>query len=95
MCHDRAVMHCRAAECADLLLRNYNNPSERIDARLMKDREQQASENKHILRQMILAIEFLAKQGLPFRGHRDDKVDFSVEDVNRGNFIATLQIVAK
>ena len=43
---------------------------------------------------LVLAVEFLAKQGLPFRGHRDDKVDFSIEDVNRGNFIATLQLMA-
>ena len=91
VCHDRAVMHSRA----DLFLRNYNNPSERIDTRLMRERDQQASENKHVLSQIILAVEFLAKQGLPFWGHRDDKVDFSTEDVNRGNFIATLQLMAK
>ena len=94
--HDRAVMHCRAAERADLFLWNYSNPSERIDARLMSERDQQANENKHVLRQIILlAVEFLAKQALPFRGHRDDKVDFSIEDANRGNFIATLQLMAK
>ena len=61
----------------------------------MKEREQQASENKHVLSQIILAVEFLAKQGLPFRGHRDDKVDFLAEDINQGNFIATLQFMAK
>ena len=63
VCHDCAVMHCRAAERADLFLRNYNNPSERIDTRLMRGRDQQASENKHVLSQIILAVEFLAKQG--------------------------------
>ena len=42
-----------------------------------------------------MAVEFLAKQGLAFRGHRDDKIDFSNEDTNRGNFIATLQLMAK
>ena len=61
---------------------------------MTKEREQQASENKHVLSLIILAVEFLAKQALPFRGHRDDKVDFLVEDVNRGNFIATLQLMA-
>ena len=60
----------------------------------MRERDQQESENKHVLRQIILVVEFLAKQGLPFRGHRD-KVDFSAEDTNRGNFIATLQLMAK
>ena len=49
-----------------------------------------AQENKHILSQIVLTVEFLAKQGLPLRGHRDDKVDFTREDKNRGNFIAAL-----
>ena len=61
----------------------------------MKGREQQVDENKHILRQIVLAVEFWAKQALPFWGHHEDKVDFSEEDMNRGNFIATLQIMAK
>ena len=41
-----------------------------------------------------MAVEFLAKQGLAFRRHRDDKVDFTNEDMNRGNFIETLQLMA-
>ena len=76
--NDSTVMHYRAAESVDPFLRNYMYPSERIDSRLMKSRDQ---ENKHILRQIVLATEFLAKQALRFRGHRDDKVDFSA-----GNF---------
>ena len=44
---------------------------------------------------MVTAVEFLAKQALPFRGHRDDNVDFACEDANRGNFVATLQLLAK
>ena len=51
-------------------------------------------DNKHV-RQIVLAIEFLAKQALAFRGHCDDKVDFSKEGTNRGNFIATLQLLVK
>ena len=88
-------MHCHAADKADLFLRNFNNPSERVDARLMRAREQQMEDNKHVLCQIVLAIEFLAQQARPFRGHCDDKVDFSVEGTNRGNFVATLQLMAK
>ena len=36
-----------------------------------------------------------AKHDLAFRGHRDDKVNFSNEDTNWGNFVATLQLMAK
>ena len=42
-----------------------------------------------------MAVEFLAKKGLSFRGHRDDRVDFGVMDDNEGNFIVTLQLMAK
>ena len=57
--------------------------------------DQHVKENTEILRQIVMAVEFLAKQGLAFRGHRDDKIDFTNEDMNRGNFIATLQLMAK
>ena len=60
----------------------------------MKESEQQVEENKHVLRQIIFAVEFLAKQALLFRGHHEDKVDFSSEDTNRGNFIVTLQLMS-
>lgn len=95
VCHEQTQMHCHSAERADLFIKNFNSPSRRVDVRLIMEREQQIEENKHILRKVVLAVEFLAKQALPFRGNHDDKVDFSVENINRGNFIATLQLLAK
>ena len=86
-------MHSHAAVRG--LLKQFNNPSEWIDSRLMKEREQQVDANKLILLQMVLAVVFLAKQAPLFRGHHEDKVDFSEEDKNRGNFIATLQNMAR
>ena len=61
----------------------------------MTQQNQQSEENKEIVRQIVLAVEFLVKHNLPFRGHRDDKVKFATADINRGNFIATLQLLAK
>ena len=82
----------QAVERADLFRQNYCHPEERIDARLLSQQEKQANENKEILRFIVMAVEFLDKQ---FRGHRDDRDDFGVMDDNKGNFIATLQIMAK
>ena len=42
-----------------------------------------------------MAVEFLAKQGLAFRGHCDDRVDFSSYEINIGNFVALLQLLVK
>ena len=95
VCHEKSAMHQHAAEQADLFKHNFRNPDQRIDSRLIKHKAQQEKENKEILRQIVLAVEFLAKQGLPLRGDRDDKVDFAHEDINRGNFIAVLQLLSK
>ena len=78
-----------------IFLRHYTHPSERVDYRMMKSRDQLADENEHILKGIILDTEFLAKQALPLRGHRDNKVDFSADDVNQVNFVATLQLMPK
>ena len=64
-----------------LLILGVRNPDSRIDVRLMAHSDQQVKENKEILRQLVMAVEFLAKQALPFRGHRDHNVDFSNEDI--------------
>ena len=41
--------------------------------------------NNHILCQIALAVELLAKQVLTCTGHNEDKVDISEEALNRGN----------
>ena len=94
-CHEATFVHQHATEAMDLFLRSISNPSERVDSLLLRQKDELAEENRHILKQIILAVEFLAKQGLPFRGHRDDKIDFSEERINHGNFVAVLQLMAK
>jgi len=44
-------------------------------------------QNKHILKQIVCAVLFLGKQGLPFRG---DKEDIN-SSRNPGNFLALLK----
>ena len=82
--HDSTVMH-HCASCWEgwSFLRHYTLQIDEI--------KRLTSRRKQTHPQIILATEFLAKQDLPLRGDRDDKVDFSADDVNRGNFVATLQ----
>ena len=63
--HDKSTMHQHAAQQADLFEQNFRNPAKKIDFQLMKQKVQQEEENKEILRHIVLAVEFLAKQGLP------------------------------
>lgn len=88
-------MHRHATERADLFRLNYRSSATRVDIRLSKQQEQQAEKNREILRQVVYGLEYLAKQVLPFRGHREDKADFSDCSVNRGNFIALIQLLGK
>ena len=44
-------------------------------------------ENRHIIRQIVRAILFLGKQGLPFRGNNED---LNITK-NPGNFLALLK----
>jgi len=84
------VMHARVK--ADLFA---DNPDNRIDNQLLKLRNQQEQIDKEVLRLIVLAVEVLAKRGLPFRGNNDDKDDFSSISRNRGNFVALLQLLGK
>ena len=95
VCHELTTMHHNSTEQANLYKHNFITPEARVDTRLMKQHDQQAVENKEVFLQIVLAVVFLAKQGLPFRGHRDDKVNFDKDDTNRGNFISTMQLLAK
>lgn len=95
-CHDQSVIHKYATEQANLFKQTFENPDRyRVDSQLATSVANQAFENKAILRQIVLVVEFLAKQGLAFRGHCDDRVDFSSYEINRGNFVALLQLLAK
>ena len=51
------------------------------------DIQMRMDENRHIIRQIVHAILFLRKQGLPFRG---DNEDFNITK-NPGNFLALLK----
>ena len=70
--HEKSAAHVQAVKQADLFRQNYCNPEARIDAQLLSQQDKQANENKEILHHIVMAVEFLAKQSLLFRGHRDD-----------------------
>lgn len=62
-----------------------------MDMMLSSTLQSQMEENKHILKQIVRAIIFLARQGLALRGHREDLASSS----NPGNFLALLKSYAE
>lgn len=89
--HSLFSYHLEAVVAADALKTTTENPSKRIDVQTSTTLQRQVERNKHILRQIIRAVIYLGKQGLPFRG--------SIENVtstkNPGNFLALLKIFAE
>ena len=56
----------------DILKNSIDNPASHIDGMANSDIQMRMDENRHIIRQIVRAILFLGKQGLPFRGDNED-----------------------
>lgn len=72
------------------------NIANRIDVQLNKVTNQNIKSNEAILPHIVDAARLCAVQQIPFRGHRDDKIQFTQEPTdNEGNFIAIIRLLAK
>ena len=89
--HSKLVYHRDAVQSAEVLKTSVENPASRIDVMISSSLQSRMAENKHILRQIVRAVLFLAKQGLAFRGHKED-ID---SQKNPGNFLALLSAFAE
>ena len=90
--HSHLVYHSDCMQAADALKDSIVNPTScRID--IISDTRLQTRiiQNKHILQQIVRAVLFLGKQGLAFRG---DKEDIN-SSKNPGNFLALLKDYAE
>ena len=64
--HSKLTYHCDTVQSAD------ENPASKIDVQISSSLQSQMAENKHILHQIVRAVLFLGKQGLAFRGDKQD-----------------------
>lgn len=76
---------------AEILKSTLETPHSRIDVSISTTLSQRIQDNKLTIHQIVRAIIFLAKQGLPFRG---DHEDLSL-DKNPGNFLAIVKVFAE
>ena len=82
--HSSLLYHLDCVQYTDILKNSIDNPASRIDVMANSDIQMRMDENRHIIRQIVRAILFLGKQGLPFRG---DNEDLNITK-NPGNFLA-------
>ena len=85
--HSLLGYHRKCLQEADALRDTMNDPTCRVDVMTNASVQVRTNENKHIIRQIVRAVLFLAKQGLPFQG---DVEDFK-SNKNPGNFLALLK----
>jgi len=55
-------------------------------------RQKRVEKNRNVMKRLIDITLFLAKQGLAFRGHRED---ITTETTNKGNFLALAELLSK
>ena len=89
--HAKLVYHRQAVQSADILKETIDNPNSRLDVMSSSILQSNITENKHIFKQIVRAIEYLAKQGLAFRGHRERTESTS----NPGNFLSLLRVFSE
>ena len=85
--HKDAVLHGKE------FVLQYDDPDRRIDGIIDKQLQESASFNKLALRSIVECVIFCGKQGISFRGHRDDAT--ASDPTNRGNFISLLRFRAQ
>ena len=80
----KLVYHHQAVQSADIPKSSVENPNSRLDVMSSRILPLRILENKHIFSQIVRAIEYLVKQRLAFRDHRE-----SVEsETTPGNFLS-------
>ena len=91
--HESYQYHKEAVLMGKSFLSQYNDPTLRIDNILDCQSQELADSNKLALKSIVDCIIYCGKQGISFRGHRDDAT--ADTSSNRGNFIALLEFRAK
>ena len=85
--HAKLKYHRNAMQAADTLRTTVDNPDARLDVMVSSVLQDRIANNRHILQEIVRAILYLTKQGLPLRGHREQISSNS----NPGNFLALLK----
>ncbi|XP_025194273.1 52 kDa repressor of the inhibitor of the protein kinase-like [Melanaphis sacchari] len=88
--HEITKYHIESVLRAQDLIKTYENPSLEVVSQIDSNHLKQITENRNRLRSIIKSVLLLARQNIPFRGHRDDgpllKNNELSPKLNEGNF---------
>ena len=80
----------------DEFLARFSQPSEAVSTKLSTQAQKNIQENCQVIESLIKVILVCGMQGLPLRGHRDDKVEVTcTSEENVGNFLELVRFRAE
>lgn len=95
--HAKNDYHQSSMAKMDEFLRRYNNPSQAVNTLLESEAHQIIERNRKVIESLLKIVILCGKQGIAFRGHRDDNVNWVVgeDHGNEGNFIEIVRFRAE
>ena len=97
--HAKNQYHLTSLAKMSEFIERYKHPEVAIDTQLNKRLQHQMECNQKVIESLLKIVIFCGKQGLAYRGHRDDLIDFSDLEIesshNEGNFIELVKFRAE
>ena len=75
--HAKNQYHLTSLTRMSELIERYKYPEVAVDTQLNKRLQHQMECNQKVIESLLKVVIFCGKQGLAYRGHRDDLIDFS------------------
>ena len=91
--HAKLKYHSKCLQDSDTLKETVDNPNARLDVMVNIALQERLRTNQHVLKEIVRAVLFSTKQGLPLRGHREHIITEPAFS-NPGNFLALLKYQA-
>ncbi|CAB3370281.1 Hypothetical predicted protein [Cloeon dipterum] len=88
--HEASKNHIISTQC----MKHFKS-GQGIDKALAEEREEEEKFWRKVIKRVIDVVIHLATQNLPLRGHREALRSEEINATNRGNFIATIELLAK
>ena len=91
--HEQLAYHQDSMSRMAAFKESCSNPLRNVATMLNKAHEEQVSRNAQVIKSLLKCVSFCGKQGLSFRGHRDDST--ALDASNMGNFIELVRFRAE
>ena len=94
--HAKSEYHRNAMSIMAEFLARYESPSQAVDVLLNSQLKQTMETNQKVIESLLQITILCGKQGFASRGHRNDRIDWQLDDKsNEGNFVQLFRFQAE